>query len=94
MMSLAPRFALGLICMTPKALFVLACGTDKASRYIARHVSGDWGDLDDHDKHQNDLALKHDLRILSAYTTTSGEKLWIITEADRSITSILLPEEY
>ena len=66
--------------------------------FLARHEQGDWGDLDAFDKRQNETAVKEDLRILSAYTTpiSSDEtvKIWIITEADRSTTTVLLPDEY
>jgi len=64
------------------------------NNYISRHADGDWGDLDEHDRKANEYALEHGLRVLSAYTLGSGEKIWIITEADRSSTTILLPEEY
>jgi hypothetical protein len=60
---------------------------------LARHSSGDWGELDAHDRRENELSLKQGWRILSSYPV--GEKvIWIITEADRSYTTILLPEEY
>jgi hypothetical protein len=62
--------------------------------YLARHASGDWGDVCDDDKAANDDALAHGDRLLSAYTTSAGHKLWVITEWDRSVTTILLPEEY
>lgn len=62
--------------------------------YISRHEHGDWGEVDDHDRRANEYALKHDLRVLSAYTLSSGVRIWLITEADRSTTTILLPEEY
>ena len=61
---------------------------------IARHASGDWGDICPEDKQANDDALQVDARLLSAYHSTDGLKFWIITEADRSITTVLLPEEY
>ena len=61
---------------------------------IARHAAGDWGDLDSHDRGENDRALKHGGRLFSAYTTSSGLKVWVITEADRSCTTALLPEDY
>ena len=60
---------------------------------LARHVTGDWGDVCDEDKAANDYAATHDERVLSAYTV-DGEKIWIITEHDRSVTTILFPEEY
>jgi hypothetical protein len=59
-----------------------------------RHSIGDWGDLDDEDKTKNELSLKEGYRILSAYTDRNGTKIWIITEADRSSTTVLLPEDY
>ncbi len=61
--------------------------------YFHRHVTGDWGDLCDEDKAMNDEAVELGNRILSAYDTPNG-KLWIITEADRSVTTFLLPSEY
>jgi hypothetical protein len=62
--------------------------------FLSRHLRGDWGDLCQEDKTENELSLKHGLRLLSSYPVTGTEKLWIITEADRSITTLLLPEEY
>ena len=66
--------------------------------YIARHQQGDWGQLDEFDIRQNNHAVKEGLRILSAYNVPVGggesERIWIITEADRSVTIILLPQEY
>jgi hypothetical protein len=61
--------------------------------YLARHATGDWGDLCAFDRRQNEIALREGLRVLSSYDVPAG-RLWIITEADRSITTILLPEEY
>jgi hypothetical protein len=61
---------------------------------LRRHARGDWGELDDEDRAANDVALKHGARLLSAYRTKAGTKFWIITEADRSATTVLLPEEY
>jgi len=57
-------------------------------------VTGDWGDLEDEDKKENELFVKEGLRILSAYNLETGVKVWVITEWDRSVTTILLPEEY
>lgn len=61
---------------------------------LRRHLSGDWGDLTEDDKKANEHALKHGERILSSYRTKSGEKLWVLTEADRSATTVLTPGEY
>jgi len=65
-----------------------------ATLAIVRHVSGDWGELDEEDIATNDLALQTGYRLLSSYRSEQGKKFWIITEADRSVTTILLPEEY
>ena len=61
---------------------------------LARHVAGDWGELDDEDRRRNDAAAEHGFRLLSRYSTTSSTVFWIITEHDRSETTILLPHEY
>ncbi len=61
---------------------------------LARHVRGDWGELDLHDREANDEALRTGERLLSAYVATNGVRFWIITEADRTSTCTLLPEEY
>jgi hypothetical protein len=82
-------FPPGQVVATPGALNL---GVDLLP-YFWRHMTGDWGDLDEDDKHENEFAIQNGLRILSAYMTTAG-KLWIITEADRSSTCMLLPEEY
>ena len=62
--------------------------------FLLRHKHGDWGDLDPEDKHVNEEALRHGQRLLSAYHTRRSDKLWVITEWDRSVTTLLLPEEY
>ncbi|MCI0650065.1 MAG: plasmid related protein [Chloroflexi bacterium] len=66
--------------------------------FLARHAQADWGDLDKFDKRQNDIAVKEGYRILSAYDVPiengETERIWIITEADRSVTTVLTPEEY
>jgi hypothetical protein len=62
--------------------------------FITRHASGDWGDLGEEDKRENELSLRQGFRIFSAYTTSSGIRVWVITEADRSCTTALLPEDY
>jgi len=61
---------------------------------LRRHASGGWCDLDEHDGRENELSLAQGFRILSAYRDRSGTKFWIITEADRSVTTVLLPEDY
>ncbi len=61
---------------------------------ILDHIVGDWGDVDEHDRAQNERALQEGTRLLSVYRSTGGVKFWIITEADRSVTTVLLPEDY
>ena len=87
-------FPLGRIVATPGALQALEAAGQQPSVFLDRHASGDWGELDEEDKRENEFSVRNGLRILSAYTTSAGEKIWIITEADRSATTILLPEEY
>ena len=82
----------GRILSTPGALQLAEEGVDLLV-FLKRHLTGDWGDLDEHDKAENDFALKNGFRLLSAYNTPQG-KLWIITEANRSATTFLLPSEY
>ena len=86
------RFALGRTVITRGALDAVE-GVDVHAG-IARHARGDWGDLCSEDKQANDDALQVGTRLLSAYRTDAGRKFWIITEADRSATTVLLPEEY
>ena len=88
-------FELGHVVMTPG---VADLNINIAS-FLARHVRGDWGEaLDSHDKQQNDIAVKEGYRILSAYNVPTGNgettRIWVITEADRSVTTALLPSEY
>jgi hypothetical protein len=64
------------------------------AEFLTRHVTGDWGDLCDEDVAENELSVEQGFRILSAYELETGTKVWVITEADRSATTFLLPEEY
>lgn len=89
-----PKFPLGHVVSTPGALRALSEAGNSPQEFLNRHVSGDWGDLEKGDRQENDLSLKEGLRILSAYRLRDHTKIWIITEADRSSTCILLPEEY
>jgi len=88
------KFPLGRVVATPDALDALAEAGQSHSFFLARHVQGDWGDVDDEDKAANDQALVIGERLLSSYQTLKGVKLWIITEADRSSTCVLLPANY
>jgi hypothetical protein len=84
---------LGRVVATPGALKLLLEAGEDPFDYLTRHATGDWGELDDHDRKENALSLRHGWRVLSSYAV--GEKrIWVITEGDRSVTTILLPEEY
>lgn len=89
-----PKFRLGQVVATPGALEVLSESSQTPFDFLSRHLAGDWGIVDDEDKQANDDALIHGERLLSAYLTHKGVKIWIITEADRSSTCLLLPDEY
>ena len=89
-----PRFTLGRLLMTPGAKTLLEQTGDDLMALVNRHVTGDWGDLTEDDCKANDEAVKQNARIFSAYTLKDGQSLWVITEADRSVTTALLPEEY
>jgi hypothetical protein len=86
-------FPLGRVVATPGALKMLEEAGENPLRYLARHASGDWGEVDAHAYRENEQSLKHGWRLLSSYLVGEG-CIWIITEADRSVTTILLPEEY
>jgi hypothetical protein len=86
------RFELGRLLATPGVLE--AAGDENLVVYLSRHARGDWGIVDDADKRANERALADGTRLLSAYRLRDGTKIWIITEADRSATTILLPSEY
>ncbi len=85
------RVELGRVVASPGALELV--GPGGCELLLALHATGDWGDLDAHDRRANERALKTGERIFSAYDTDAG-RVWIITEADRSSTCVLLPEEY
>ena len=89
-----PLFELGQLVGTPGALRALQDAEQDPLEMLYRHVTGDWGELDDEDKKENEFSVEHGFRILSAYKLDTGVKVWVITEADRSATTILLPDEY
>lgn len=88
------KFNLGQLVATPGALAAIEEADQSPIEFLIRHQSGDWGEICKEDRRENELSLKHGFRLLSAYRTTKGVKLWVITEADRSATTILLPDEY
>lgn len=89
-----PRFRPGRIFATPAALEVIANARVPIFDLLIRHVRGDWGDLCEDDRQQNELSVDAGLRLLSFYRLPGGGAVWIITESDRSATTILLPDEY
>ncbi|MGO9110620.1 MAG: hypothetical protein ACLP9L_15470 [Thermoguttaceae bacterium] len=89
-----PKFPLGRLVATPDALRALEKAGQSPAFFLEKHMSGDWGEVDDEDKCANDEALVNGDRVLSAYRTLRGVKIWIITEADRSSTCVLLPQNY
>jgi hypothetical protein len=88
------HFALGQTFITPGAEEALQIAGQTAIEFLRRHMSCDWGELSDDDVRENELSLKQGFRLLSNYRTGKGQQLWIITEADRSATTVLLPSEY
>ena len=92
----AALFPLGQIVATPGALAALAKAGQTPLDFLTRHVYGDWGELDEEGRKENQLSLRRGFRLLSSYRTSSEDrtKVWVITEADRSVTTLLLPEEY
>jgi hypothetical protein len=88
-------FPLGQIVATPGALAALGKAGQTPLEFLSRHVCGDWGELDEDDRRENQLSLERGFRLLSSYrTSVCDTKVWVITEADRSVTTILLPDEY
>ncbi len=88
------KFPLGQLVATPGALAALQANQQNPVEFVQRHALGDWGEVHADDWKENDFSLTHGYRLLSAYTLTDGTRIWIITEADRSATTILLPSEY
>ncbi len=87
-------FPLGDVFLTVGAKEALEESNQLPNEFLARHQKGDWGDVCEDDRQENELSVKEGFRILSAYRTAKDEKLWVITEADRSSTTVLLPSEY
>ena len=92
MVIISPKFVLGQIVATPNAL--TAIHTDEIHKALVRHACGDWGELDAQDLETNERALKRGGRLFSQYQSSQNVTFWIITECDRSATTVLLPEDY
>ena len=92
--TIKTKFPLGRVLATPGVLTALATSNQLPQEFLRRHATGDWGALSEADARANEESLVHDDRLLSSYRTRLGATIWIITEADRSSTTLLLPEEY
>jgi len=87
-------FHLGQLVATPGALAALEKTGQNAMEFLSRHVRGDWGELPEEDRAENQLSMEKGFRLLSSYRTSANDKIRVITEADRSVTTLLLPNEY
>lgn len=86
------KFPLGQLVATPNALAQLT--EEDILSALIRHQSGDWGEVCSDDRKENDLSLEKGFRLLSVYPASSGVKFWIVTESDRSVTTVLMPDDY
>lgn len=89
-----PMFPLGKVCATPGLIDALRDNAQSPLAFIARHVNGDWSDMTADDQQANSESVTNGTRIFSSYRMKDGKKLYVITEADRSVTTLLLPSEY
>ena len=90
----SPKFSPGQIVATPGALAAMEEYQCQPLTLLARHLAGDWGVLPTEDAQLNDQALKSDGRLLSSYPLSGDTRIWVITEWDRSVTTLLTPDEY
>jgi len=88
------KFSPGSVVATPGVLEAFKASGDDPLAYLIRHLAGDWGEVNAEDWQANEFSLLRGYRLLSSYTLSTGVKFWIITEADRSATTFLLPDEY
>src|SRR3954470_3718423 len=88
------KFELGQMVMTPGADLAMRAARQVPPEFLLRHKNGDWGELPPEDVRENEWSLENGARLFSAYQTRTDEKLWVITESDRGVTTLLLPEEY
>ena len=89
-----PLFPLGQLVATPGALAALQKAGQSPTEFLSLHVRGQWGDIPEEDRQENEYSLEHGFRLLSSYRTNANETIWIVTESDRSVTTFLLPCEY
>lgn len=92
--GVTPLFPLGQVVATPGALEALEQAGQTPQEFLIRHVAGDWGNMDEQDRQENERALVQGTRLFSAYETARNVRIWVITEWDRSATTLLLPSEY
>jgi hypothetical protein len=90
----AQLFPLGQIVATPGALEALESSHQSPAEFLTRHARGDWGELSADDVAENEFSLKNGFRLFGSYATANGQTIWVITEEDRSLTTLLLPDEY
>ena len=89
-----PLFPLGELVATPGALAALQKAGQSPAELLSLHVRGQWGDISEEDRRENEYSLQHGFRLLSSYRTNANETIWLVTESDRSVTTLLLPSEY
>jgi hypothetical protein len=89
-----PLFDLGQLVATPGALAALEKSGQSPMDFLSRHVTGDWGEIPEEDRKENQFSLEKGFRLMSSYKTTAQDPLWVITEGSRSHTTLLLPSEY
>ena len=91
----SPLFSMGRLCATPGALALIQeLGEPSMQSLIQRHLVGDWAEMAQEDQATNHYAIRCGARIFSSYALKTDAKVWIITESDRSLTTVLLPSEY
>ena len=89
-----PLFDLGQLVATPGALAALEKAGQSPMEFLSRHVTGDWGEIPEEDRKENQFSLEKGFRLMSTYRTTASDVVWVITESSRSHTTLLLPQEY
>lgn len=89
-----PLFDLGQLVATPGALAALEKSGQSPMEFLSRHVTGDWGEIPEEDRKENQFSLEKGFRLMSSYRTTANDVVWVITESSRSHTTLLLPQEY
>jgi hypothetical protein len=89
-----PLFPLGQLVATPGSLAALQKAGQSPAEFLSLHVRGQWGNISEEDRRENEYSLDHGFRLLSSYRTNANETIWVVTGSDRSVTTLLLPSEY